>query len=410
SQSRGSTSPASHSRGDTTPSSNQSTTNTLPLSPSLTRTSPASAAILSDQLPAGTASSNHSSGSAAPSKNISDQSPASINQMPDNQSTVGSAASSQSPASYLLARTSLNESVGSAAPLSQSSASSVPNQSQASSAPSDQSWPSSASSAGWADGSSSWQRRGVNASSLVREAKEAARASLRRAPAEPCMTSCLNGGRCVQPESCDCSLYQAAGNRCQTVANGGFEREMACRTWAQYNFETFDGLYYYFPGRCSYTLLRDCEDAAASVLIQIHNDPNCGSAPYTCQRSVSLFLPWEGEVQLHATNVTFKGQSLQLPHHIHDVRLEQISHYVLVTQQHGFTLAWDAVSHSVYIKLSPERVGGACGLCGNFNADVQDDLKTSYGVLTQDVEMFGNSWMEAEPHQSLCAVVPPGFL
>lgn len=46
----------------------------------------------------------------------------------------------------------------------------------------------------------------------------------------------------------------------------------------------------------------------ASCCVQVHNDPGCSSAPYTCQRSVSLFLPWDGEVRLHATNVTFKGQ------------------------------------------------------------------------------------------------------
>lgn len=34
--------------------------------------------------------------------------------------------------------------------------------------------------------------------------------------AETCAFSCLNGGRCVQSESCDCSLYQASGHRCQT--------------------------------------------------------------------------------------------------------------------------------------------------------------------------------------------------
>uniref|UniRef100_A0A3P8VXA6 Otogelin n=1 Tax=Cynoglossus semilaevis TaxID=244447 RepID=A0A3P8VXA6_CYNSE len=220
----------------------------------------------------------------------------------------------------------------------------------------------------------------------------------------------MNGGQCVQSESCDCSLYQATGRRCQTVPNPGFEREMTCRSWAQYNFETFDGLYYFFPGRCTYTLLKDCEDTSqANVVVQVHNDPECGSTPYTCQRSVSLFLPWEGEVRLYSNNVTFKGQRLQLPHHIHDLQLEQISQYVLVTQHQGFTLAWDGGSGSVYIKLSPEFVGRTCGMCGNFNADVQDDLKTSYGVLTNEIELFGNSWLETEPHQSQCSTVPPGF-
>uniref|UniRef100_A0AAQ6IID4 Otogelin n=1 Tax=Anabas testudineus TaxID=64144 RepID=A0AAQ6IID4_ANATE len=211
-------------------------------------------------------------------------------------------------------------------------------------------------------------------------------------------------GQCIQTESCDCSLYQATGHRCQTVPNPGFEREMTCRTWGQYNFETFDGLYYYFPGRCTYTLLRECEETSqASIVVQIHNDPACGAAHYTCQRSVSIFLPWDGELRLHATNVTFKGQSLQLPHHIHDLQLEQISQYVLVTQQHGFTLAWEGRSGSVYIKLSPEFVGRTCGLCGNFN------ILSLLGLLTHEIEMFGNSWVEAEPHQARCPMVPSGF-
>ncbi|XP_040899174.1 otogelin [Toxotes jaculatrix] len=269
---------------------------------------------------------------------------------------------------------------------------------------------SSSGSASPVSGALSPDERPVNISQLTRQVKEALRSSIRRIPAEPCVFPCLNGGQCVQSESCDCSLYQATGHRCQTVPNPGFEREMTCRTWGQYNFETFDGLYFYFPGRCTYTLLRDCEETAqGSIVVQVHNDPGCGSAPYTCQRSVSLFLPWEGEVRLHATNVTFKGRSLQLPHHIHDLQLEQISQYVLVTQQHGFTLAWEGRSGSVYIKLSPEFVGRTCGLCGNFNADVQDDLKTSYGVLTHDIEMFGNSWVETEPHQARCPTVPSDF-
>ncbi|XP_051564620.1 otogelin-like isoform X2 [Myxocyprinus asiaticus] len=236
------------------------------------------------------------------------------------------------------------------------------------------------------------------------EQTEAQKPSPRRASGE---CPCLNGGRCVHPDSCNCTLYQATGTHCQTVANPGFEREMTCRSWGQYNYETFDGLYYYFPGKCSYTLLRDCEDnTQSSVHIQVHNDPKCSSFPYFCTRSVSLFLPWEGEIRLQNSSVTFKGQSVQLPHNIHDVELERISDYIIVSQPQGFTLAWQGLTGSVYIKTSPEFVGRTCGLCGNFNADIQDDLKTSYGVLTQDLAMFGNSWAEEEPQLARCPIVP----
>ncbi|KAK3509611.1 hypothetical protein QTP70_006802 [Hemibagrus guttatus] len=139
---------------------------------------------------------------------------------------------------------------------------------------------------------------------------------------------------------------------------------------------------------------------------QVHNDPDCNSNPYSCRRSVSLFLPWEGEIRLQGFNVTFKGQSLQLPHNIHDIELERISDYILVSQHQVFMLAWQGRSSSIYIKMNPEFVGRTCGLCGNFNADVQDDLKTSYGMFTDNLSMFGNSWMEEEPQQLTCPVVP----
>jgi len=49
---------------------------------------------------------------------------------------------------------------------------------------------------------------------------------------------------------------------------------MTCRSWGQYNFETFDGLYYHFPGRCSYTLLRDCEETGrAGLPVQVSPPP-----------------------------------------------------------------------------------------------------------------------------------------
>ncbi|XP_069382390.1 otogelin isoform X2 [Paralichthys olivaceus] len=406
---------ASQSPTTTTPAS-QSPTTTTPASQSPTTTTPAS------QSPTTVVSVSQSPVSNAPPITLSDHSadstvePIQSPSTPLSQSTTGAKASYQSsPDQSSPTLVSDNHFIASSESSHHLPSYSLTshNRSQSNATPSDQSQTGSDSSnklESPVSGAFASDELPVNISLITRQVKEALRSSIRLSPAEPCVSPCLNGGQCVQSESCDCSLYQATGHRCQTVPNPGFEREMTCRTWGQYNFETFDGLYFYFPGRCTYTLLRDCEETAqAGIVVQVHNDPDCGSAPYSCQRSVSLFLPWEGEVRLHVTNVTYKGQSLQLPHHIHDLQLEQISQYVLVTRRHGFTLAWDGRSGSVYIKLSPEFVGRTCGLCGNFNADVQDDLKTSYGVLTHEVEMFGNSWVETEPHQARCPMVPSGF-
>lgn len=69
---------------------------------------------------------------------------------------------------------------------------------------------------------------------------------------------------------------------------------------------------------------------------------------------------------------------VQLPHVMGNLHLQQLAGYVLVRHQSAFTLAWDGTS-AVYIKMSPEFLGWTHGLCGNSNADPQDDLVTSYG-------------------------------
>uniref|UniRef100_A0A8C3X1E6 Otogelin n=1 Tax=Catagonus wagneri TaxID=51154 RepID=A0A8C3X1E6_9CETA len=212
--------------------------------------------------------------------------------------------------------------------------------------------------------------------------------------------SCFNGGECVHPAFCDCRRFNATGPRCQMVYNAGPERDSICRAWGQHHVETFDGLYYYLSGKGSYTLVGRHEPEGQTFSVQVHNDPQCGSSPYTCSRSVSLFFAGEQEIHL-AKEVTHGGTRLQLPHVMGSLHLQRLASYVLVRHQSAFSLAWDGAS-AVYIKMSPEFLGWTHGLCGNNNADPQDDLVTSYGKLTEDVAEFVHSWQEQAPNQ------PPG--
>nr|KAF6438519.1 otogelin [Molossus molossus] len=224
---------------------------------------------------------------------------------------------------------------------------------------------------------------------------------LHRAKCAPSyLFSCFNGGECVHPAFCDCRRFNATGPRCQMVYNAGPERDSICRAWGQHHVETFDGLYYYLSGKGSYTLVGCHEPEGQTFSVQVHNDQQCGSSPYTCSRSVSLFLAGEQELRL-AKEVTHGGVRVQLPHVVGSVHLQRLAGYVLVRHQSAFTLAWDGAS-AVYIKMSPEFLGWTHGLCGNNNADPQDDLVTSYGKLTDDVAEFVHSWQEQAPNQ------PPG--
>ncbi|NWS52470.1 OTOG protein, partial [Chunga burmeisteri] len=207
--------------------------------------------------------------------------------------------------------------------------------------------------------------------------------------------TCFNGGECVYRELCNCSRFNATGPRCQTVYNTGAERDHICRTWGQYNFETFDGLYYYFSGKSTYALVRHTELDEQSFSIQVNNDPECHSSPYSCKRSVSLFFSGDEQIKM-SSEVTYKGFRVQLPYVIGNLHIQKLAGYFLVRHQYAFTLAWDGTS-AVYIKMAPEYLGKTHGLCGNNNAILQDDLETSYGKLTDDVTEFVESWQESPP-------------
>ncbi|KAM7108615.1 otogelin [Ciconia maguari] len=207
--------------------------------------------------------------------------------------------------------------------------------------------------------------------------------------------TCFNGGECVYRELCDCSRFNATGPRCQTVYNTGAERDNICRTWGQYNFETFDGLYYYFSGKSTYALVRHTELDEQSFSIQVNNDPECHSSPYSCKRSISLFFSGDEQIKM-SSEVTYKGFGVQLPYIIGNLHIQKLAGYFLVRHQYAFTLAWDGTS-AVYIKMAPEYLGKTHGLCGNNNAVLQDDLETSYGKLTDDVTEFVESWQENLP-------------
>ncbi|NXD99423.1 OTOG protein, partial [Chaetorhynchus papuensis] len=210
--------------------------------------------------------------------------------------------------------------------------------------------------------------------------------------------TCFNGGECVYRQLCNCSRFNATGPRCQTVYNTGAERDHICRTWGQYNFETFDGLYYYFSGKSTYALVRHAELDEQSFSIQVNNDPECHSSPYSCKRSISLFFSGDEQIKL-SSEVTYKGFGVQLPYVIGNLHIQKLAGYFLVRHQYAFTLAWDGAS-AVYIKMAPEYLGKTHGLCGNNNAVLQDDLETSYGKLTDDVTEFAESWQENPPQGS----------
>ncbi|XP_061898588.1 otogelin-like protein isoform X4 [Entelurus aequoreus] len=220
--------------------------------------------------------------------------------------------------------------------------------------------------------------------------------------------NCLNGGWCQEDGVCDCAQFQALGDRCQIIPNQGQDRDGICRSWGQHHYETFDGMYFYFPGTCSYILAQDCHSATPQYTVWIHNSRVCDGSVYSCPRALSLLFPNEDEIHISSYHVYQGGRRLSLPHMIGGVFIERLADYLLVKSVFGFSLAWDGGS-GVYLKMSEEHKGAPCGLCGNFNNIAGDDLTTARGIRTNEPAVFANSWAVDLPHERACPSVDLDF-
>ncbi|XP_059362862.1 otogelin-like protein [Carassius carassius] len=219
---------------------------------------------------------------------------------------------------------------------------------------------------------------------------------------------CLNGGWCQEEGRCDCAQFQGLGDRCQIIPNHGQDRDGICRSWGQHHFETFDGMYYYFPGTCSYILAKDCHSTEPQYTVWVHNSRSCSGSVYSCPRGLSLFFPNEEEIYISGYQVLKGGLRLSLPQTVRNVFFERLADYILVKSTFGFSLAWDG-SSGVYLKMTEAHKGRPCGLCGNYNDDGSDDLSSSRGIVSDDIAEFGNSWAVDLPQERPCPEVDDDF-
>ncbi|KAJ1161964.1 hypothetical protein NDU88_002444 [Pleurodeles waltl] len=224
-----------------------------------------------------------------------------------------------------------------------------------------------------------------------------------------CPQSCLNGAMCTDAGICDCETFQALGNRCQIVPNTGKERDGICKSWGQYHFETFDGIYYYFPGNCSYIFAKDCSSPVPQYTIWVHNSPHCHGSVYSCPRSITMFFSSQEDIVISGHEVRKGGSRIKLPQTIENVFIEKLADYILVKTTFGFSLAWDG-SSGVYIKLTEDHKGKPCGLCGNFNGNASDDLiKQNTDEYSEDIAQFANSWSVQSPDELTCVATVSEF-
>ncbi|XP_040893366.1 von Willebrand factor [Toxotes jaculatrix] len=205
---------------------------------------------------------------------------------------------------------------------------------------------------------------------------------------------------CIAPEQCPCyhnnrpyTSGQTISVDCNTcVCENRKWRcteklcDGVCRTVGEGHYITFDGLKYSFPGLCQYVLVQDmCNGEEGSFRVLVENEA-CGIVGHRCAKAITIYYEG-GLIVMQHGEVKMKRPVLQ-GSQVEIVRSGQF--YTLLLGKH-ISLSWDKGTR-LLVHISATYRGRVCGLCGNFDGNVNNDLLSSNNQLEVDYSHFGNSW------------------
>ncbi|XP_064878243.1 LOW QUALITY PROTEIN: von Willebrand factor [Oncorhynchus nerka] len=236
-----------------------------------------------------------------------------------------------------------------------------------------------------------------------------------------CIPGCLcpNGTvrhrrECITPEQCPCyhnnrayAPGQSINMDCNTcmcenrhwsctahVCDG------VCRTVGEGHYITFDGLQYSFPGLCQYVLVQDqCGGDEGSFRVLVENEA-CGVIGHRCAKAVTVY--YQGGLitmehgQVRMKKPVMKGVEVEI------IRSGQF--FILLLGKH-ISISWD-LGTRLLVHISSQYRERVCGLCGNYDGNMNNDLLSSNNQLEVDSTHFGNSW-KVKPSCADATKLPP---
>ena len=191
-------------------------------------------------------------------------------------------------------------------------------------------------------------------------------------------------GDTIQMDCNTCSCNSGEWSCTKKVCNP------TCSIWGDGHFTTFDGFNFDFLGACEYVLSKGKLDNGDGYSLTIQN-VFCGSKGITCSKSLKIHLEGSSKETLllsagkkDLSQADMKKYSKILIHKAGVFKVIEIPHL-------GVQIKWDRLTR-VYVKLDNKWKGRPQGLCGNYNDNIQDELKTpSYGIEKNPLT-FGHSW------------------
>ena len=212
-----------------------------------------------------------------------------------------------------------------------------------------------------------------------------------------------DGMTCVSTSECPCRYNQhsyANGeqirqscNNC-TCSGGSWscttrQCDGTCIASGDPHYITFDGLRYSYQGNCQYYLAKD-KNNSFSILAE--NVP-CGSTGVTCTKNIIIDYRGASIDLQRGRNVVFNGIEIDnyaaIPKVYGQVSVFKSGVFTVISTP-DFLIKWDEATR-IYLTVYAQHRGQMEGLCGNYNDDNADDIKTAQGIAGSIVESVASS-------------------
>ncbi|NXA23173.1 FCGBP protein, partial [Ibidorhyncha struthersii] len=169
-----------------------------------------------------------------------------------------------------------------------------------------------------------------------------------------------------------------------------------CAAVGATHYESFDGGRFIFQGTCIYQFVGLCEKSRGLVDFQVlvqngHQDDK----PLSSIALVMIKVYGKNIVisQKQPGKITINGQLVNLPYRRRDrkISIYRGGQEAVVETDFGLTVTYDWQNH--VIASAPSTYADAlCGLCGNYNGNVEDEMMMKNGQVTSNPDAFGHSW------------------
>ncbi|KAL5007269.1 hypothetical protein ScPMuIL_016075 [Solemya velum] len=170
-----------------------------------------------------------------------------------------------------------------------------------------------------------------------------------------------------------------------------------CLNSGEYLYRTFDGSYFYFPGKCSYLLVASGNDFEIDLYVI-----DCENSFSDCKKKVVITFAAGSivkSIELFGSTVKVNDQFVDVcmtPKKVwpmSDISMQISGDFIMINyNSKGLKIKFD-MKDSVYVTLDKNfHHQQTSGLCGFMDDNPANDLQMKDGTLALSATQFGNSW------------------